>query len=46
MILRRLQFSSVSPTEEGKVVNNLSEEDKATLQVIFLKKSNKLSSLD
>ena len=36
-----LQFSSVSPTEDGVVVNNkLSEEEKATLQVIFLEIDN------
>lgn len=33
-----MQFSSVNSTEEGKVVSNkLSEEEKATLEVIFLK---------
>lgn len=40
-----LQFSSISPTEDGAVVNNkLSEEEKATLQVIFLEISNNFYS--
>ena len=40
-----LQFSSISPTEDGAVVNNkLLEEEKATLQVIFLEISNNFYS--